>query len=259
MAGRRLREAVAETAGIEGSKVVVAGLSNTYTHYITTWEEYQKQRYEAASTIYGPHTLLAYIQQFSRLTEAMLAGAAVEPGTPPPDLSDQEISFVPGVLLDSPKPGTEFGDCLVHPPSLVRPGETVSATFVSGHLRNNLMLEETFLTVERLEGLEWEVVARDADWETKLLWTRTNVVTGESTTEAIWDVPEDVVEGTYRLGHRGYHKTILRGVLPYEGVSTTFVVSGSASPRVRMASSSTRLGQPALAWDPLAAIKGLFM
>ena len=72
------------------------------------------------------------------------------------------------------------------------------------------MLEETFLTVERLEGLEWEVVARDADWETKLLWTRTNVVTGESTTEAIWDVPEDVVEGTYRLGHRGYHKTILR-------------------------------------------------
>merc|ERR1712037_579631 len=51
MAGRRLRESVAETAGIEGSKVVVAGLSNTYTHYITTWEEYQKQRYEAASTI----------------------------------------------------------------------------------------------------------------------------------------------------------------------------------------------------------------
>ena len=41
---RRLRESVAETAGIEGSKVVVAGLSNTYTHYITTWEEYQKQR-----------------------------------------------------------------------------------------------------------------------------------------------------------------------------------------------------------------------
>ena len=26
----------------------------------------------------------------------------------------------------------------------------------------------------------WLVVARDAEWETKLLWTRTNVVTGES-------------------------------------------------------------------------------
>jgi neutral ceramidase len=41
----------------------LAGLSNTYTHYITTFEEYEKQRYEAASTIYGPHTLLAYLQQ----------------------------------------------------------------------------------------------------------------------------------------------------------------------------------------------------
>merc|ERR1712223_1680472 len=90
------------TAGIEGGKVVVAGLSNTYTHYITTWEEYQRQRYEAASTIYGPHTLLAYIQQFDRITKAMIMGESVEAGTPPPDLSGQEISFVPGVLLHSP-------------------------------------------------------------------------------------------------------------------------------------------------------------
>merc|ERR1712004_398973 len=130
MAGRRLREAVAETAGIEGGKVVVAGLSNTYTHYITTWEEYQRQRYEAASTIYGPHTLLAYIQQFDRITKALITG----------------------VLLDSPPPGHHFGDCLVEPPMDVFPGDTVSATFVSGHLRNNLMLEETFLTVEKMEG-----------------------------------------------------------------------------------------------------------
>ena len=79
-----------------------------------------------------------------------------------------------------------------------------------GHLRNNLMLEETFLTVEKMEDLEWKVVARDTDWETKLLWTRTNVVTGESTVEVIWDVPDNTPAGTYRLGHRGYHKTLLR-------------------------------------------------
>ena len=72
------------------------------------------------------------------------------------------------------------------------------------------MLEETFLTVEKMENLEWKVVARDTDWETKLLWTRTNVVTGESTVEVIWDVPDDTPAGTYRLGHRGYHKTLLR-------------------------------------------------
>ena len=44
------------------------------------------------------------------------------------------------------------------------------------------MTEESFLTVERQEENSegWLVVARDADWETKLVWTRTNVVTGES-------------------------------------------------------------------------------
>merc|ERR1719174_2263599 len=99
MSGRRMRETIRKTveevSDAKNTKVVVAGLSNTYTHYITTFEEYQKQRYEAASTIYGPHTLLAYIQQFDRITKAMLLGENVEAGTPPPDLSGQEISFVP--------------------------------------------------------------------------------------------------------------------------------------------------------------------
>ena len=67
MAGRRMRETIRKTveevSDGTNTKVVVAGLSNTYTHYITTFEEYQKQRYEAASTIYGPHTLQAYQQQ----------------------------------------------------------------------------------------------------------------------------------------------------------------------------------------------------
>ena len=43
-------------------RVVIAGLANTYSSYITTFEEYAVQRYEGASTIFGPHTLDAYIQ-----------------------------------------------------------------------------------------------------------------------------------------------------------------------------------------------------
>ena len=68
--------------------------------------------------------------------QAMVMGESVEAGTPPPDLSGQEISFVPGVLLDSPPPGHHFGDCLVEPPMDVFPGNTVSATFVSGVKRS---------------------------------------------------------------------------------------------------------------------------
>lgn len=53
MAGRRLRESVKETL-IRNSKgefneethVVIAGLTNTYSQYIATFEEYKQQRYE---------------------------------------------------------------------------------------------------------------------------------------------------------------------------------------------------------------------
>ena len=56
----------------EGFKVVIAGLSNVYAHYITTYEEYQMQKYEGASTIFGPHTLNAYLDQYAYLTERLL-------------------------------------------------------------------------------------------------------------------------------------------------------------------------------------------
>ena len=73
---RRMREVISNkvlevTQGSENIKVMLAGLSNVYTHYITTYEEYQKQRYEGASTIYGPHTLRAYLQQYAYLTEKL--------------------------------------------------------------------------------------------------------------------------------------------------------------------------------------------
>merc|ERR1712059_132084 len=254
MSGRRLREAVAEAAEIEGGKAVIAGLSNSYIHYIATKEEYQKQRYEAASTIYGPNTLLAYTQQYIRLAQAMISEDSVDPGTPPPDFSDQEISFVPGVILDSHPVGHPFGDCIIQPAAQYSPGDTARATFVSGHLRNNLLLEETFLTVEKQEGLDWKVMARDADWETKLLWTRTNVISGESTVEVIWEIPENAEKGVYRLGHRGFHKTLLRGVLPYEGWSIAFGVGPEVNhqylpPRSR--SSASRPGALGDMWQDL--------
>jgi hypothetical protein len=34
--------------------VVIAGPANTYAHYVTTIEEYGVQRYEGASTLFGP-------------------------------------------------------------------------------------------------------------------------------------------------------------------------------------------------------------
>jgi neutral ceramidase len=69
MAGRRWKEAVhasAASMALSGSSavdpvVVIGGPANSYTHYISTPEEYGIQRYEGASTLYGPFTLNAYI------------------------------------------------------------------------------------------------------------------------------------------------------------------------------------------------------
>lgn len=51
MAGRRLRDAVKTvlTSGVSKERnvhIVIAGLTNTYSQYVTTFEEYQVQRYE---------------------------------------------------------------------------------------------------------------------------------------------------------------------------------------------------------------------
>jgi len=258
MSGRRLRESVAKAAAVEGEEmnVVIAGLSNTYTHYITTFEEYQKQRYEAASTIYGPHTLSAYLQQYQLLVQAMIQGEKMPAGPPPPDLSDQEISFVPGVVMDNPPPGYTFGDCTKQPLDSA-PGQRVSANFVSGHLRNNLMLEDTFMTVERMVEDEWVVIAEDSDWETLLEWHRTNVILGESEVECSWDIPEDTPEGMYRFGHKGYHHTIIRGNFYYEGWSNEFMVGeGLRDMKLPVKNDATLARKP---WDVLTSFLGLSM
>jgi len=226
MAGRRLRETVHQTIKDLGEDTVpvVAGLSNTYTHYVATFEEYQKQRYEAASTLYGPHTLRAYQHQYAKLATAMTADEELPAGNPPNDLLDSQISFIPGVVYDHTPGAHLFGDCVQEPADALA-GDTVSAKFISGHLRNNLMLDSTYLKVQRLqEDGEWLTVAVDNDWETRLHWHRTNVLMGESEVTITWDVTDETPHGEYRIVHQGHYKHILRGITAYEGASRTFTV-----------------------------------
>ena len=76
------------------SHVVIAGLSNSYTHYITTFEEYQEQRYEGASTLYGPHTLASYQQIYDDLATKLAQNQSVPSGPAPYDMRGKTFSFV---------------------------------------------------------------------------------------------------------------------------------------------------------------------
>jgi neutral ceramidase len=104
MAGRRLRRAIRSLLvkhDIKVPVVTIAGLTNSYTHYVTTIEEYAGQRYEAASTLYGPHTLSAYIQEFERITKNLLDGTPSTTNKEPDDLSSKQLSLLPPVEFDT--------------------------------------------------------------------------------------------------------------------------------------------------------------
>lgn len=171
MAGRRVQETIrrklAELEEPLSDKVILAGLANIYTSYVTTPEEYELQRYEAASTIYGPHTLTIYLSQFEKLLEAMIHNVSLDPGPSPSVIDNKVISLTPPVFFDSSPLGKGFGDVTIQPFSTYKTGEQVNVQFISGNPRNNLQHEKSYFTIEKhSSNEEWAIIANDADWET---------------------------------------------------------------------------------------------
>lgn len=234
MAGRRLREAVKSYLISLDSKefgnnlhVVIAGLTNTYSQYITTHEEYEVQRYEGASTLYGPHTLTAYIQEFKKLATALVNGQTLPSGPQPPDLLDKQISLLAPVVVDSTPLGVGFGDVKadVPPKSTFRRGQQVNATFWSGCPRNDLMTEGSFAVVETLrDGGKWVPVYDDDDFSVKFKWSRQVKLSPESQATVEWRIPESAVAGVYRLRHYGASKSLFGSITSFSGSSSAFVV-----------------------------------
>lgn len=235
MAGRRLRRTVHEALQDGPARpqhpddVVVVGLCNTYSDYITTPEEYEVQRYEGASTIYGPHTLTIHLKMYRDLAHSIVKRAHPDPGPTPPEMMNDLITLLPPVLFDSPVWEKSFGDVLDEPEKEYGPGDIVHVSFVSGHPRNNARREDTFLTVERREPGSggWRVIATDANWETKMIWERVSAILGSSRTIVQWTVPMDAPEGDYRISHFGHYKKLFSDIMPYNGTSRVFRVTGN--------------------------------
>src|SRR6185295_13546847 len=81
MAGRRFKKtAIAELASVGVCRAVVASLSNSYSSYVTTREEYAKQWYEGACTQFGPRQQVAFQQEYAKLCRAIIRGEEVPPG-----------------------------------------------------------------------------------------------------------------------------------------------------------------------------------
>jgi neutral ceramidase len=235
MAGRRLREAVKATLVKKGNgqfnsdtRVVIAGLAGDYSQYIATYEEYEIQRYEGASTLFGPHTLEGYIQEFKKLATALAQGIEVAPGPSPPDLLDQQLGFLPGIVADRTPRGVAFGDCQKDVPanSTYRVGETVSVVFHTGCPRNDLLTEGTYAAVELLDSTgQWRTMHDDDDWSVKFSWSRHLKYSTYSYAQIEWTVPKTAIPGVYRIRHFGAYKHFLGSVKHFTGASSAFVVA----------------------------------
>ena len=231
MAGRRLRNTVAQAfkdAGAPVPTVSIAGLANAYSHYIATYEEYSVQRYAGASTLFGPHTLAAYQQEYYKLAYALAKGEQAQyPEGPPLMACDSKVSFMPGVIVDT-APEDKFGGIIVDVPNATFAlGSVINVTFWGSDLRNNLMTNSSYLVVEKNTSAGWVVVLDDADVETRLYWERDGISRSKITCS--WLTPSIVsgvveIGASYRLGLHAFRKPLLGSLKPYEGYSTSFTL-----------------------------------
>ncbi|TVY54633.1 Neutral ceramidase, partial [Lachnellula suecica] len=219
MAGRRWKEAIhnaTASLSLSGSDVepvvVLGGPANSYTHYISTPEEYGIQRYEGASTLYGPYTLNAYINLTLTYLPFLSSSSTTRPapGPLPPNNVNASLSFITGVVYDGKPFFSDYGDVKEDVKSSYAVGSTVQATFQGANPRNNLRLEQTFAAVEKLddEFATWMRVRDDSDWSLVFNWKKNSEVLGTSEVTIVWESEEWAEAGKYRIRYYGDSKSV---------------------------------------------------
>jgi neutral ceramidase len=247
MSGRRWKAAIANAStsvlSITDPLVVLGSPANTYAHYMTTEEEYSVQRYEGASTLYGPNQLAAYVNltltylPYLGGSEAVAALPPIPSGPTPPINTNSSLSFISPVVYDGAPIGKSFGDVLSSSPTTVTygPGGIVNTTFVGANPRNNLRQEGTFGAVEWQNPAtgSWEVVRDDNDWNLVYQWEQTNTILGSSSATLTWQIEDDyystgdpnpLQSGSYRIHYYGDSKNVLGNIQSFEGIGPVFTI-----------------------------------
>ncbi|KAI5258140.1 Neutral/alkaline nonlysosomal ceramidase [Aureobasidium subglaciale] len=186
--------------------VVLGGPANTYAHYIATEEEYRIQRYEGASTLYGPHTLAAYINltlaRLPYLSRSSISNSPLLPpshptlpillpGPSPPIHTNSSLSFISPVVFDRPPLFKSFGDCIKTPSPryVISSSPIIQASFIAANPRNNLRLGATFASIEKYSSQgTWQKVRDDQDWSLVFEWERTSTTVGTSQVVISWEL-----------------------------------------------------------------------
>lgn len=230
MSGHRWKAAVAKAAEsfLDTKPIaILGGPANSYSHYCATPEEYDVQRYEGASTLFGRNELNAYINLTVSNLHYLHPDATDKPSQDlkAPDNRDKMLSFITGVVQDSAPIGKSFGQTLTQPNASYKVGDAVTATFQGANPRNNLRQEDTFVAVEKQDGNTWTRVKDDADWFLVYTWRRTNFVLGYSEVDVTWETYGNAQPGTYRFKYYGDSKPLIGSISKFEGTSNAFTLA----------------------------------
>jgi len=222
VAGLRLRRTVAQIVGAELRDVLVAGYSNGYLHYVTTPEEYDEQRYEGGSTLFGRWELPALQQVVAELATAMRDQRPAPQGQRPAEPSRRRLSRR-RAKPDVPVSGHQFGDVMEAPLPAYQPGSTVSAVFAGAYPNNDLHRGGSYVRVEQESGDGWSTVADDSDWSTTFRWRRTG--RRGSIITVNWAIPENTGAGQYRLRYDGDARDRDGRISAFTGATEPFEIS----------------------------------
>lgn len=201
MAGRRLRETVAQALGDGVEHVVIAAYTNDYAGYTTTNEEYNTQQYEGGHTLYGPWTLAAHQQEYARLAMALADGTSPKTEVTPVDLRGAIDDTPLGGMLDAHPEGSKFGEAIEDVKKSYAVGDLVEVRFWTGHPQHAFLRDGDFASVQRRDGGKWVTVATDNSWSTRFYWVAGETDDDASEARIVWDMPEDSAPGEYRIVH----------------------------------------------------------
>jgi neutral ceramidase len=194
--GQRVRKAVLDaSAGAGIARVVIAGLANEYLSYFTTPEEYERQHYEAADTLYGKTASLVL-----QGTLAELAGRLAHGQPDPTPYPYDPINGVAATAAPfSSGPSSATADA--QPQRTARLGHAIFAW--SGGLRGfDRPIGGAFVHVRRNVGGVWTDFTDDLGLQ--ILWQ----VDDKGNYNASWEVPLDAPAGGYDFVITANHYTL---------------------------------------------------
>jgi hypothetical protein len=185
--GVRVRASVlGAVRGARVAAVVLSGLANEFISYFTTPEEYERQHFEGANTLYG-----RYSSNLIRQSLTDLAGRLVS-GQPAPDPFPYDP--INGLTATSgPFPtGADSASATGQPATTPRLARA-SLRWSGGPKGQDRPVDHAFVTIRRHVGSAWKRFTDDLALQ--ILWK----VDDNGNYTAQWEIPLDAPTGTYQF------------------------------------------------------------